>query len=302
LGNFQDNDVALSFGWGKEWSKGFSIGAALFGTQQKIVDSLYDSLSGQAGLLWKPIPDLRFGLVYTGFGTLVADQALVTDLKGGASTLFHLGPDKSLLLAFSGYYEPNGVSRLQGGMEAGYRKTIFLRAGYQLPLSDNQVTGFDNFTAGAGFHFDSITLDYAYVPYGDLGTSHRISIAYDFPNPTPVAVKPVTVFVMPSPTPTPLMTPVPAKPSVEVQFEVPLGATTPVSDLETSALIEQYEKATETAPQDAGAWHQLGLVYWKAGKRSLAVQCLEQALRLNPSDLKLKEWLDLYHASHPQGQ
>ncbi len=103
LGNFQDNDVALSLGWGKEWAKGFSIGVALLGTQQKIVDSLYDSLSGQVGLLWRPIPDLRLGLVYSGFGTAVASQALVTDAPEGRH--FHFvssqpGSHSSLIARF----------------------------------------------------------------------------------------------------------------------------------------------------------------------------------------------------------
>jgi tetratricopeptide (TPR) repeat protein len=298
-GTYDDNDIALSLGWGREWSKGFSIGAAITGTQQKIVDSLYASLSGQVGLLWMPVENLRLGLVYSGFGTPVSGQALASDLKMGTSGLLRWDRDKTLRLALSGSYEAQGVSRIQGGLEAGFQKNLFLRLGYQLPLSDNEVTGFTNFSAGAGIRLNSITLDYAYVPYGELGTSHRVSLAYDFPNPTPVAAKPVTVFVMPSPTPTPLMTPVPAKPSVEVQFEVPLSATTPVSDQETSALIDQYEKATQTAPQDAQAWHQLGLAYWKAGKKGLAVQCLEQALRLNPDDQALKKWLEDYRAKHP---
>ena len=299
-GTYDDNDIALSVGWGKEWAKGFSLGAALYGTQQKIVDSLYSSLSGQIGLLWTPLDDLRLGLVYDGFGTPVLGQTLASDLKAGMSDLFHLGSDKTLLLALSGFYEPNGVSRIQSGVEAGFQKNYFLRMGYQLPLSDNQVPGFTNFSAGAGIRLGSLNLDYAFVPYGDLGTSHRISLSYDFPNPTPVPVKSVTVFVTPVPTPTPVITPGPAKSSVKVLFEVPANAATTVTDFETAALIQKYEAATQANPQDSEAWHNLGLAYWKAGKIPLAVQCLEQAYRLNPADVKLKAWLDQYQAAHPQ--
>ncbi len=299
-GTYLDNDIALSIGWGKEWAKGFSMGVALYGTQQKIVDSLYSSLAGEAGLLWIPEKDFRLGLVYSGFGTPVSGQALASDLKGGLSCLFHLNSDLSFLTAFSGDYEPQGVSRLQGGIEAGFQKNYFLRLGYQLPLSDNQVSGFTNFSAGAGIRLEPLTLDYAFVPYGDLGTSHRISLSYDFPNPTPVPVKAVTVFVTPVPTPVPAVTPGPAKSSVKVLFEVPASGPATVTDFAAAALIQQYEKATEDNPQDAEAWHQLGLAYWKAGKTQLSVQCLEQAYRLNPSDVKLKAWLDQYEAAHPQ--
>jgi hypothetical protein len=310
-GTYSDSDIALSLGWGKALSKNFSIGAAVYGTQQKIVDTLYGSLSGQAGLLWIPWNDFRAGLVYYNFGTPVSGQSLASDLKGGVSNLFHWGSDKSFLLAFSGYYEPNGVSQLQGGLEAGFLKKYFIRTGYDLPLSNNQISGFTGFTAGAGIQIESITIDYAFVPYGDLGTSNRVSLAYDFPNPTPVPTarpvtvlvepapaKPVTVFVMP--TATPILTPAPAKSSVAVHFEVPISAAPAVTDFQVSALIQQYEQATEAKPNDAGAWHQLGSAYWKAGKTDLAVQCLEQSLRLNPADLKLKAWLDQYQAAHPE--
>jgi hypothetical protein len=313
-GTYDDSDISLSLGWGKSLSKNFSIGAAVYGTQQKIVDSLYGSLSGQAGLLWIPWTDFRAGLVYSGFGTPVSGQSLASDLKGGVSNLFHWGSDKSFLMALSGYYEPNGVSQLQGGIEAGYQKNYFLRVGYQLPLSDNQISGFTSFTAGAGVRIESITLDYAFVPYGDLGTSNRVSLAYDFPNPTPVLVKPVTVLMAPAPakpvtvfvmpTPTPQVTPapeVPSKSSVAVHFEVPVNAAPTVTDFQVSALIQKYEQATETNPSDASAWHQLGSAYWKAGKTDLAIQCLQQSLRLNPADVKLKAWMDQYQAAHPQG-
>jgi len=312
-GTYDDSDISLSLGWGKALSPNFSIGAAVYATQQKIVDTLYGSLSGQAGLLWKPWTDFRTGLVYTGFGTPVSGQFLASDLKGGISNLFHWGSDKSFLLTLSGYYEPNGVSQLQGGIEAGYQKNYFLRVGYQLPLSDNQISGFTSFTAGAGVRIDSITLDYAFVPYGDLGTSNRISLAYDFPNPTPLPAKsvtvlvepapakPVTVFVMP--TPTPQVAPAsqaPSKSSVAVHFEVPVNTVPSITDFQISALIQKYEQATETNPSDASAWHQLGSAYWKAGKTDLAVQCLQQSLRLKPADAKLKAWLDQYQAAHPE--
>jgi hypothetical protein len=312
LGTFADSDVALSLGWGREWAKGFSLGLAVHGTQQKVVDSLYTSLSCDLGVLLTPVKNLRIGLDYSGLGTQVSSQPLASDLKGGASYLFHLGRDTTLMPALSGYYEPNGVSRLQGGMEAGFLKDYFLRVGYQLPLTDNQVTGFDNFTAGAGVRLGALILDYAFVPYGDLGTSNRISLSYDFANPTPVPVKPVTVVltpvpvqpvtvvVTPIPTPAPAMTPGPTKSSVEVHFEVPLGNTAPDTSPETKALVEKYEKATEANPQDAAAWQLLGVVYWKTGKKDLAIQCFEQSLRLNPSNTKLQAWMNLYRAQSPQ--
>jgi len=304
LGTFDDNDLALSIGWGREFGKGFSLGAALHGTQQKVVNSLYTGLTGDLGLLWTPLPDLKLGLVYAGFGPGVSGQTPASDLKGGASCLLRLEQDKTLLLAFSGSYEPNGVSRLQGGIEAGYRKNFFLRAGYQQPLSDNQVGGFQNFTAGAGIHIDSLVLDYAYVPYGDLGTSHRVSVGYEFPNPTSVISKPVTVQAPPVTVvapPAPMSVPPsgPPKSKVEVHFELPGSTGTPKVDAQASTLVGPYEKAAEENPGNSLAWRNLGIIYLKTGQTALGIQCLEQALHLNPNDQVLEKWFEEYRAKHP---
>jgi hypothetical protein len=42
-----------------------------------------------------------------------------------------------------------------------------------------------SFGLGATLHFFS--LDYAFVPMGELGTTHRISLTFDFPFRSPVS-------------------------------------------------------------------------------------------------------------------
>jgi hypothetical protein len=38
-------------------------------------------------------------------------------------------------------------------------------------------------TAGAGFRWDDISIDYAFTPFGDLGDAHQISLTYQFGEP-----------------------------------------------------------------------------------------------------------------------
>jgi hypothetical protein len=146
-------------------------------------------------------------------------------------------------------------------------------------------------------------LDYAFVPYGDLGTSHRVSVGYEFPNPTPVVSKPVTVLAPPvtvvaTPQPLPVTAGAP-KSKVEVRFELPSAGGTPTAEAQAPSLVGPYEKAAQENPGDSRAWRKLGIVYLRTGQSALGIQCLEQALRLNPSDLELRKWLDDYHAKHP---
>ena len=64
------------------------------------------------------------------------------------------------------------------GTELWWQHAIALRAGYK--FGGPQVGGVSGLTAGAGWQFGSIRVDYAYVPYGDLGTTHRVSGTFAF--------------------------------------------------------------------------------------------------------------------------
>jgi hypothetical protein len=211
----------------------------------------------------------------------------------------------------SGDWQPNGVSRVSGGVEGTFERDLFLRVGGQLPFSDNQVGGLTGFTAGAGFRIEQFQLDYAFVPDGDLGTSHRLSVGYEFPNSTPIFPKPVTVMAAPvtvqappvtvvaTPQPTPVAVQGTPRSKVEVQFELPGESLPGVGDAQAVSLIGPYEKAARDNPGDNRAWRNLGVAYLKAGQPALGIQCLEQALRLDPADQALKKWLDVYKLKHP---
>jgi hypothetical protein len=310
-GSFTDSDAAFSVGWGLPVADGLSLGLALHGSQQKIVDSLYTGLSGDMGLLWVLRPNLRVGLAYTGLGTHLAGFTPAQDIHLGLSTLQDIGMHFKIQPLLAGDWEPKGVSRIQGGLEGTIDRACFLRLGYQAALKNNQIGGLTGFTVGAGLLIGRVRLDYAFVPYGDLGISHRISVGYDFPNPKPVAPQSVTVISSPvtvqavpmtvvvTPTPGPVTAPGPPKSKVEVHFE--LGGDLPPlkGEVPSSTLVEPYEKAAEANPNDSQTWRKLGIVYLKTGQNAQGIQCLEQALRLNPNDQDLKKWLENYRAHQP---
>ena len=302
-GTFTDGDVAFSLGWGVSLVQGFSLGLALHGVEQKIIDSLYNQLSGDLGILFVPFPEFHLGLSYTGLGTDLSGFTPAQDLRLGLSAVLKLGKGTDLKPLLVGDWEFNGASRIQGGLEGTIERDYSLRVGYQAVLTDNQIGGLTGFTAGAGVRVGLFQLDYAFVPYGDLGTSHRVSVEYEFPNPTPVISKPVTVLsppvtVVATPQPVPVAPGTP-KSKVEVRFELPSGAGTPNSDGQASTLVGFYEKAARENPGDSRAWRKLGIVYLRTGQSALGIQCLEQALRLSPGDLELRRWLENYHSQHP---
>jgi len=61
----------------------------------------------------------------------------------------------------------------------GSRKIpIAARAGYNSRTSQSKLGGMTGFSAGGGISLDRASLDYAWSPFGDLGSVHRISFGY----------------------------------------------------------------------------------------------------------------------------
>jgi hypothetical protein len=70
------------------------------------------------------------------------------------------------------------------GIEYYLFDVIALRVGYKSEVSNNKLGKFKNIpeglTTGLGIRLGNIQFDYAYVPYGDLGNTHRISLLIRF--------------------------------------------------------------------------------------------------------------------------
>ncbi|MDR1195452.1 MAG: hypothetical protein LBL00_03140 [Endomicrobium sp.] len=73
---------------------------------------------------------------------------------------------------------------LKGAFEFNYDKMFFARLGYSIPLNnDNDSLGewYDkNLSAGFGIEYSFFAIDYAWLPFGDLGTTSMISLQIYF--------------------------------------------------------------------------------------------------------------------------
>ena len=210
----------------------------------------------------------------------------------------------------SGYWEPNGYSRLQGGLEGDVDEHFFLRAGYQLSLPDNQFEGLTGLTAGAGLKIGSFALDYAYVPFGDFGASHRVSLGYVFEAAKEIVkVKeivqvPVTIIQQALPKPvTVIQSAPPVNPGLELHFKFPSDPLAQGKTLEDQGkwteAIQYYRNSVLQDAHNVEAWMRMGNLYYKAGKKEYAIQCFQSVLSLAPDNTQLRNWLDQYKALRP---
>jgi hypothetical protein len=103
---------------------------------------------------------------------------LPQNLKFGASYSF--ARNLTLAVDLNKNTEPDVVFNAGTQYVYSFREDISLaaRAGYK---SNNQALGgMAGFTTGIGFEYASLGFDYAFVPYGDLENTHRISLNYQF--------------------------------------------------------------------------------------------------------------------------
>jgi tetratricopeptide (TPR) repeat protein len=217
-------------------------------------------------------------------------------LKIGGSWYTELYKDSPTLILLDFSLPPHGVYSLQAGMEQNLWDNFYARAGYQWAWDNNDINGLTGLTAGIGLRFEDWGLDYAFIPYGDLGTSQTLGLTYSFPYITPhppqktVPAAPRAAFK-----PADTLLPGDRLVNVEVKVQLPSGSGSQFATAEDPelqyAIKQQVEKVAQH-PKDAKAWYNLATLYWKAGKRAFTAQCFEEILQLQPQNQAIKDWLD----------
>ncbi len=148
------------------------------------VKGLYDQLTENAGtgacadigLLYKPIRQLGIGLTgqNLGLGMHYGSEKfpLPIMVKLGLSYT-----QSRFCLLFDANAPRDNIPNFHLGGEYLLNRFVTLRSGLRFGPQDWRSLSWPSiFTAGCGFHYDRFILDYALVPYGPLGMTHRIAV------------------------------------------------------------------------------------------------------------------------------
>jgi len=184
-GNFKPVDLALSAAYGKAFGRIFG-GAAV-----KFIRSAIDNTSGSSfaldlGVQADRVTDLGEGALDAGFSIRNIGPPLqlgsVSDplpMKMQGGVLWHISPTVGGLLDIHIPVDQDPYFSI--GSEAtfpfGDRMKGSVRGGYNISR-DRNIDGLTAMSAGFGLDLFRFRLDYAWVPFGDLGTTHRISMAF----------------------------------------------------------------------------------------------------------------------------
>jgi hypothetical protein len=192
-GKFTPTDLALG-----AWYAHRLVGPLSLAGGLKLIRSSIDDRSGTTaaldfGLLAQHVADLGDGPLDAGF----ALQNIGPPLKLGSASdplpariraggLWHVSPsfDAGLDINLPVDQDPYASLGVEGRIPAsrvGSAKpwVISIRGGYDQNRTRG-VDGFTGFSAGAGFDFSALRVDYAWLPFGDLGSVNRITIAFRF--------------------------------------------------------------------------------------------------------------------------
>ncbi len=234
-GTFSASDFALSGGYGLPLSKSMLLG----GTVKLFSENLDSQASlGWAldlGLLYKlPWPGLSLAAVLQNLGPAVRVQdaysRLPIALKAGAA--YRALPNLLFAVDYHQLLEQDG--RIGLGAEYTFEEVLSLRAGYRYQSAVDNMEYYEGFgtnaaaglSAGVGVRYADLRLDYAFVPYGLLGSTHRVALSYAWPAPRPAPT------AAPTPAPTPASTP------------VPTPAPTPAPEVRRQELTQKLDAVT----------------------------------------------------------
>lgn len=317
----------LRIGGGLYAMRGLSLGAAFGLSRWDWAGNSGVLAVPVLGLVLQPFSDWKVGLAYKAPGWGPEGWRGVSRLDAGVSWEVPLDPSLRLMTVFGGALQSSDLHYLRGGMELSFRSRYFLRAGYKAALGGESAEGPG---AGAGLALGGLTLDYAFLPAGDLGNTHRVSLGYVFGNgagrgtedasgkPGNSGTRQDPVGALgPGGNPASMEQPPPAlgtdgnggpttsggsdvqgqEPErLKLEFSIPPDFMVQASEMESQGKSVEaarlYQEALREDARNVRAWWSLGNLYLKAGKKAEALQCMERVLQLEPGNQAMREWLE----------
>lgn len=180
-GSFKPNDLALSLGYGTSFQS-FLVGAAVKYISSKIQNSASAVAFDAGGLLRILNERLTLGLAVQNIGTKMKfvddSESLPVNIK--LASAYRLKDNWTAALDINAYQDSDPSLGFGTEYARQIRDSLTLkgRAGYT--TKTKETGGFQGLTLGFGAGYQHYSFDYAFVPLGKLGDTHRFSVSAKF--------------------------------------------------------------------------------------------------------------------------
>jgi len=183
--SFNNYDIAVNLGYGYPLTETVALGVNVKGIQSSLAGLTGQSFGGDFGVYGRPFANTVYGVGLHNFSTPLSyrskNETLPLYVSLGASQKVILpSEDVSLTFAFGARYLDYGEWEAGLGMEHTAFDQFSLRVGYQLSTEDRKLSFPANLSVGAGLNISGVLVDYAWVPFGELGYTQRFGLGYRF--------------------------------------------------------------------------------------------------------------------------
>jgi len=181
---YRPYDLAVYFSYANRYKNNL-FGVNVKGIRSDIDGDAAQAVAADAGYAREFSENsLSFGIALQNMGTKLKyreeEDPLPFNIKTGAA---YSGLIKSLLIAADVNFPVDNIPSYHFGAEYRYKiKQIELavRAGYKTKTIED-LDALSGMSAGGGIGYKGLSVNYAWVPYGDLGNTHRMSLSYKLP-------------------------------------------------------------------------------------------------------------------------
>src|SRR3989338_1814705 len=178
LGFFGARDMAFDIGYGREITNGVSVGALGRFISSRIYEHGGTAVTGDFGIQVRPMDFWTIGASVKNYGSgikyLTVEEPLPRSFRVGTALKFL--PERNVVLSLDLNKVRYDDLFINFGAEYTLLRHFSLRLGYTLENKDAD----DGLTAGVGVRFKMVDVDYAFVPLGVFGDTHRFSLTIRF--------------------------------------------------------------------------------------------------------------------------
>ncbi len=183
-GTFKTSDLAGTLAYAKKLDS-LNLGVGLKYISSDLGSSDYGKAAATAfaldlGAMYNINENFQASLAVLNLGTKLkyinASDPLPLNIKPGVAWKGDVGFGKLNAVLDADLLVNDGLNYVQPGVEYWPIEMLAVRAGYQIGR-DSKAGGLG---VGLGFRHSNMSVDYAFVPFGNLGDTHRVSLGLRF--------------------------------------------------------------------------------------------------------------------------
>ncbi len=186
LGSFSASDMALTLAYAKKDILKDSLPRLDGGFSVKFIRSAIDDKTAfaaavDAGAIYRATPKMNLSLAARNLGTKMKfdseSDPLPLNLSAGA--LYRVSENLNAVAEVNEYLQDEKIYPAIGA-EYWFRKAFALRGGYKFGYDTSNLGAAVGLSLGFGIKVAGLGVDYAFLPFGDLGSIHRFGMWLQF--------------------------------------------------------------------------------------------------------------------------